>query len=292
MQNIPTELLRAFIAVIDLKGFTRAGVHLGRSQPAISLQIKRLQDLVGAPLFGRENGGQTVTDTGRVVEAYARRILSLNDELVTKLTSREFTSTIRIGMAHEFAEYLLAKLLNRIGPRRRRLNLEVTRNSSSRLLASLREGSLDLVCAVAEAADSDDLSVHWSEPLAWIGLPELFTEASRPLPLVVYPEGCYFRSEMMRALARIKRTYEIVYTGESLSSLTAAWRSGFGVTALPVRSLEDDDRRRFAGDSHGLPKLTDLASGIYVARSPLNPDAKMLASTFADLLRQDDVTIG
>ncbi|MDR3497482.1 MAG: LysR substrate-binding domain-containing protein [Ancalomicrobiaceae bacterium] len=291
MQNIPTELLRAFIAVIDLKGFTRAGAHLGRSQPAISLQIKRLQDLVGAPLFERENGGSVVTDTGRVVEAYARRILSLNDELVAKLAARDFGGTIRIGMAYEYAEYLLAKLLNRVGSRKRKLNFEVTRNYSARLLASLREGSLDLVCAIADGTDSDDLSLRWSEPLSWLGLPEIFAETSRPLPLVVYPDGCFFRNEMVRALTRIKRPYEIVYTGESLSSLTAAWRSGFGVTALPTRSIEDEDRRRFLGHSYGLPKLADMASGIYVTRSPLNPDAQMLAGAFADLLRQDDVPV-
>ena len=79
MRNIPTDLLRALVTVIDLRGFTRAGERLGRSQPAISVQIKRLEDLLGVALFDRDGGGAQPTEAGELVAGYARRILALND---------------------------------------------------------------------------------------------------------------------------------------------------------------------------------------------------------------------
>ena len=88
MRSIPTDLLRAFVTVIDLKGFTRAGERLGRTQPAISLQMKRLQEIVGQPLFDKE-GGLGLTEAGEIVAGTARQILALNDEMMLKLARRD-----------------------------------------------------------------------------------------------------------------------------------------------------------------------------------------------------------
>jgi DNA-binding transcriptional LysR family regulator len=111
MRNVPTDLLRAFITIVDRRGYTRAGERLGRSQRAVRLPMKRLRDLIGLPPFDKESGGAKLTEAGDVVAGYARRILALNDELLIKLTRRDLRGKLRIGLPNDYADHFLPKLM-------------------------------------------------------------------------------------------------------------------------------------------------------------------------------------
>jgi DNA-binding transcriptional LysR family regulator len=284
MQNIPTELLRAFITVIDLKGFTRAGERLGRSQPAISLQIKRLQDQIGCPLFDRENGGSNVTEYGRLVERYARRMLAINDELVSRLASRDIRGQIRIGVPMEFADAMLERLLSQDWARNSELTFDVSCDIAPNLIAGLKDGALDFLFTISNEIAEEGLSTSWSEPMVWVGRPNLMVDSDRPLRLVAFAEGCPYRALMRDTLLQADRTFEVVYTSKCHSSVRAAWTSGFGVTALPARVANDPSL--ILGAAHGLPALPDLKAGIYLSGTMPNHDAEPIAQRFAEMLTE------
>ena len=113
MKNLPTELLRAFVTVTELQGFTQAGELLGRSQPAISLQIKRLEKLVGRTLFTRAGQQLELTQPGRQLYRYAKQILALNDEAIAQFSETAVSGKIHFGIPSEFATTLLPKILGR-----------------------------------------------------------------------------------------------------------------------------------------------------------------------------------
>jgi DNA-binding transcriptional LysR family regulator len=284
MQNIPTELLRAFVTVIDLKGFTRAGERLGRSQPAISLQIKRLQDQIGCPLFDRENGGSNVTEYGRLVETYARRILAINDELVAKIAARDMRGRIRIGVPLEFADPMMGHILSQDWARNADLAFDVVCDIAPNLMAGLKDGAFDFVFAIAEPSTDDGLNASWHEPMVWVGRADMPLDSNRPLRLIAFGEGCPYREAMKAALVRAERPFEIIYTSQCFASIRAAWLSGFGITALPASAIKDS--KTVLDKSSGLPSLSDLRAGIFLAGQMSSPDVGPLAMRFAEVLTE------
>ena len=123
MRSIPTDLLRAFVTVIDLKGFTRAGERLGRTQPAISLQMKKLQDLVGQPLFAKEGAAGALTEAGETVAGYARQILALNDDMMLRLARRDTRGKLRLGITNDYADHFMPRLLSGLAVGRPRCDI-------------------------------------------------------------------------------------------------------------------------------------------------------------------------
>src|SRR5882724_356943 len=142
MRNVPTDLLRAFVTVIDLKGFTRAGEQLGRAQPTISLHIKRLQELLGISLFERESGASRLTEAGEICAGYARRILAQHDEMMQRLTSKGAGGRLKLGLPNDYADEYLPEFLRRV--RGQELRFDVVTDVSVNLLRDFREGLLDI----------------------------------------------------------------------------------------------------------------------------------------------------
>lgn len=291
MRSIPTDLLRAFVTVIDLRGYTRAGEQLGRTQPAISLQMKKLQELLGVSLFAKEGGAQP-TEHGEMVAGYARQILALNDEMMLKLSNRDSKGKLRLGIPNDYADHFLPKLMATLARDGGDITFDVVCDLSHNLLRGLRNGQFDIVVAMTADGPSEGAFMTWKEPLAWVGaapleaMPDDADDRKR-LRIVCYPEGCLYRRNMLTALQRDGRNFEIVYTSPSLSGLEAAVGAGFGMTVL-ARRIVPSALRIMAPSSH-LPRLADVVVGIYVG-----PDrkrsvvAQSFAARFADMFVADE----
>src|SRR3954468_10316570 len=109
MPNIPTELLRTLVAVVDLRSFTKAAQSLGVTQPAVSAQIKRLQSLLGAERLDKSAPGVSLTSAGELVVNYARRLLSINDQILGLAGPRANVKTMRIGATGDFTASGIAR---------------------------------------------------------------------------------------------------------------------------------------------------------------------------------------
>lgn len=284
MRSIPTDLLRAFVAVIDLKGYTRAGEQLGRSQPAVSLQMKRLQDALGVQLFERDGSGTQLTEAGEMVASYARRILAINDEMVLRVTARTARGRLRIGIPNDYADHFMPRLMEGFAQEHADVSLDVVCDVSHELLRGLRQGLFDVVVAMTVDGAAEGALLAWRETLAWVGTPgALAMEAGERVRLACYPEGCVYRRNMLSALQREGRDFEIVYTSPSLAGIEAAVASGFGLTVLSERLIPP---RLAPAAGAGLPRLADVHVGLYVNPEARGGIAETLAARFADVFSQ------
>lgn len=283
MLSIPTDLLRALVTIVDLKGYTRAGERLGRTQPAISLQMKKLQDLVGTPLFDKDAGASSLTEAGEIVAGYARQILALNDEMVLRLSGRDTRGKLRLGITNDYADHFLPHLLAKLTADGAGVTFDVTCDLSFELLIGLREGRYDMVVAMTPDGPAEGAFMTWRESLVWAGAASTrpFGKGD-PVRLVCYPEGCLYRRAMLSALQREGRAFDIVYATPSQSGIEAAVTAGFGVTAISSRVLPSS--LRTLGADTGLPRLADVVVGIYLheARNR-SVVAQSLAARFADM---------
>lgn len=283
MRSIPTDLLRAFVTIIDLKGYTRAGERLGRTQPAISLQMKKLQELVDAPLFDKEGGGARLTEAGEIVAGHARQILALNDDMMLRLAKRDTRGKLRLGITNDYADHFLPGLLSGLTGDAAGVTFDVACDLSVELLKGLRDGRYDMVVAMTPDGPAEGAFMTWRESLTWAGgAMERPFGAGDPVRLVCYPEGCLYRRAMLSALQREGRAFDLVYATPSQSGIEAAVNSGFGITAIATRVLPKSLRP--LGANEGLPRLTDVVVGIYLNdtrnRSAV---ARSLAARFADM---------
>lgn len=286
MRSIPTDLLRTFITVIDLRSYTRAGERLGRTQPAISLQMKRLQEVLDVPLFAKEGDAQ-LTEQGELVAGFARQILALNDEMVLRLSSRDSKGKLKLGIPNDYADHFLPRLMASFTRDGADITFDVVCDISSNLLDGLRRGQYDIVVAMTPDGPSEGAFMTWKEPLAWVGAGDIGespaeVEERGPLRIVCYPEGCLYRRNMLTAMQRDGRNFEIVYTSPSLSGLAAAVGAGFGMTVLARRIIPP--ALRILGPGAHLPHLADVVVGVYVGSDiKRSAVARSFAARFADM---------
>ena len=283
--NIPTELLRTLIAVVDLRSFTRAAQSLGVTQPAVSAQIKRLQSLLGTDLLDKSAPGVTLTSAGELVVNYARRLLSINDQILDIAGPRPASKTVRIGATGDFTAAAIALGLTCARAQRPDLRFEVYNANIDELLRDLREGEADLAVWVSATGPTLDTRHYWTEPLVWVRGPTTRIDPARPVPLVSYGEECLFTRNAMVTLRQANRDSELVFVGSSLLGLGAAVAAGFGVMALPK------SRADVAGvevwEDAPLPKLPDIFCGIYVRVGAEPEDREQIAQSIAAALRPE-----
>src|SRR5215510_13373340 len=156
IQNIPTDLLRTLIAVVDLRSFTKAAQMLGITQPAVSAQIKRLQFLLDVDVFDKSAPGVMLTDKGELVVAYARRLLSINDQILQVLAPGASAPPLRVGMPADFGASLIPKVIAEFQARAPQLRFQLRGDASDTLLRDLRQNQLDLAIALTSSGPAVD----------------------------------------------------------------------------------------------------------------------------------------
>ena len=256
MQNIPTELLRTFMKAIDLGSFTRAAEQVGRTQSAVSLQIRRLEEVVDAQLFQRDAHRLQLTTEGKSLAQFARRILALNDEALASMRQPDVAGRIRLGAPHEYTASLLPEFLGKFAQSHPNVMLEVTSDLSKTLLRRQANGEFDLVIALHDESERAGGALLFTEPLVWIAGADHERHLQSPLPLVVAPPPCIYRYRILQTLNGLHRPCRIVYLSSSYNGISAAVRAGLGVTVMTGSAAPDGVRK--LGERDGFPPLGHL----------------------------------
>ena len=238
MRNLPMDCLRSFVTVAEVNGFTQAGKLLGRSQPAISLQIKRLEELIDAQLFVRGGPQLELTVTGERMLRYAQQMLALNDEALAELARPTISGRIRLGIPSEFATILLPRVLGRFTQSYPAVGLEIKCGLSSVLLREEPE-RYDLILALQESPSSSAPSFIGSDELFWGTSANHDTHLQSTLPLIAAPEPCLYRARALKKLRNSGRTWRITYTNSDITGIQAAIEEGLGVTVLARKTVPD-----------------------------------------------------
>jgi DNA-binding transcriptional LysR family regulator len=262
LTNIPTDLLRSLVAVVDLRSFTKAAASLGVTQPAVSAQIKRLQFLLGGDLFDRSTQGIKLTPHGEKVVNYARRLLSINDQIVHigELGPRT-ELVIRVGTPSDYVASLLPGILARFRQLWRDVRFIVRTDHYEPLIRELRNGELDIFAGLATAPPTDARH-SWVQETVWVRGAEAELDLNRPVPLISYGEGSVYHQIAVTALKTAGLDWEDVFIGPSMTSLNEAVAAGLGVMALT--RLRAHSAGLLTWEDGPLPKLADLYGGVYI----------------------------
>lgn len=283
LRHLDTELLRALAAIADCGSFSAAAAQLGRSQSAISLQIKRLEDAVGQTLLERSQGRVIgPTAEGGVLLDYARRILRLNDEAYSCFSQQPLAGRLRLGLPEELMEQVFPLVHGEFSRDYPRIELSVRCDLSARLAALLDAGELDLAIAkrvIGAGWSADNKDDDWlllrREPAIWCGSRSV---TQRPLPLAVFHEGCAFRMAAIAALATQGIPWRTAFVGNSFVTLRQAVAAGLAITALP-RSLALG-LPEWQGEEE-LPSLPEVELVARLGPGEVAPAARRLLQMFA-----------
>ncbi|UTW56517.1 LysR substrate-binding domain-containing protein [Kordiimonas sp. SCSIO 12610] len=258
--NLSIDLVRTFVTVVDCGNITQASKYLLRGQSAISMQIKRLEDLLGKKLLTRSKSGVVMTGEGERFLPDARELLKLNDDIYMKYTNDSVAGTVRIGAPEDFATSHLPQILSSFSNTYPNVALEVTCELTMQLLDDFGAGKLDLAL-VKQDPDGSPLGMQvWREPLVWVASDSASVSSMPVVPLACAPNPCVYRERAITGLKQLGREWREAYICTSLSGIHAAVRAGLGIGVLP-KEMVPSDLRIVNSEKAGLPMLraTEMA---------------------------------
>jgi len=240
MKNLPMDLLRAEVSVAQLGSFTKAGELLGRSQPAVSLQLRRLEELVGEGLLVRNGKTLELSEVGENLYGYANQILSLNDLAISQLSKSTIEGKIRLGIPSEFATVLMPKIVSRFAKAYPNVTLEVNCELSKSLLSKTGKATHDLILALEDNPSSTDSNLLRTDELVWVTGADQQMPRVGVVPLIAAAQGCIYRNRAIKTLEQVNQPWQIVYTIPDLTGIQYAIQEGLGVTVLAKSTVPEN----------------------------------------------------
>ena len=271
-QALDPDLLRSFVLIAEGRSFTDAATLVGRTQSAISMQVKRLEDLLGQSLLNRGKGGAVeLTPHGRYLLEHARQILALNDAVMATFRAPLMSGTVRLGSPDDYALAYLPPILKRFAETHPAVQVDVRCSPSGELQRSLKAGELDLTLLSNGHAPPDWPTVElWRGPLVWVTSTRYSPHRQDPLPVALASgHGCDWADAAVHALEQAGRRYRIAYTSASQIGSHAPVVAGLAVTVSTLSWLPEGARPVRADE--GLPKLAEFGILMLKAKLPRQP---------------------
>ena len=253
--------------MIEVKSYTHAATLLGRTQPAISLQMKRLEDLVGQPLIVRTGRDVTLTERGQSLIGHARQILRLNDIAVSQFEGGTTDSTLRIGLPVDYGVRMLQSCITRIVQKNPNIKTEIRCDLSRNLIEGLRKDELDITIGPYPGGDQQFLHRYWLEKPIWVAAKGMTFLEYDELPLVAHPYGCVYRDRMTEALEHVERRWRIAFSSPGIGSVQQAILDGIGVSCLTGPTMLEGLAQLPTGPK--LPELEPLHIGLFYRQTRL-----------------------
>lgn len=273
-------LLQALVAVADHRSFTRAATTLNRTQSALSTQIKRLEDRVGQRLLERTTTRVALSPAGESLLGYARRILSLNEEALQRLSDHDVQGSVRLGVMEDYGTLVLPSLLLSFAAAYPGIQIEMESGLTSRMVERVGK-DFDIVIAMHAHGETSG-TLLGREKAVWAGSAHHGCRALDPLPVALYPQGCLFRKWALEALDRSGRAWRLAFVSHSLAAVESVAAKGLAVTVVKASTLPTS--LSMLGPAEGLPKLPRADIRMHTAK-PLSPAASMLAAHVQQLWR-------
>ncbi|MEK8046244.1 LysR family transcriptional regulator [Ideonella margarita] len=286
MQDLQLDWMKSFVAAVDAGSLSGAAHEVHRSQSAISMQLKKLEEAAGCTLLLRGPRQLQLTHNGQVLLGYARRLLDLHAEAQAALQGEAISGLVRLGVPDDYASRYITPVLKRFAPRHGGVEIQLDCEQSTSLIPRVASGDLDLALVSRDHARRGTLLFH--EPMVWVGSPQFDVWLRNPLPIAVYEAASLGRRSAINSLAAQGRPYKVVYNSSSLAGQIAAVESGLAVAALTQCSTPA--HLQVLGMEHGLGPLEPMQVAVYRSRASAGSKAvdslhRMLLQT----LRADGV---
>ena len=229
---LDTDQLRSFLAIVDEGSFTRAAERVHKTQSAVSMHVRRLEEQLGCPLFVKQGRGARLTAEGEQLVEYARRILREEAGAIAALSRKGLRGTVRFGVPDDYAEAYLSAILLRFNHRHPLVEIAVTCENSIELSGLVRAGALDLAL-VTDFDGLEGFELIREEPLVWVASNKFKPAAGEPLPLAQGSPSCIWRRVSDEALEPCRDKVRSLFVSRNYSAIGAVVRAGLAATVLP-----------------------------------------------------------
>lgn len=251
--------LTTFIAIADTGSFTRAAEEVHRTQSAVSMQMRRLEDRVGKPLFQKDGRTNRLTENGERLLTFARRLMRLNRETLAAFDDASLEGHIRIGTPDDYADRFLPEIMARFSRSNPRVELSVLCEPTPNLVEHIRRGNLDLALVTHDDAKGGSEAVR-REPVLWVSSANHSVHEREVLPMAFGRPNCLWRRAACAALDEMNRDYRVLFTSFSATVITTTVLSGLAVSVLPECALRPG--MRVLGEADGFNTLPDCHIGL------------------------------
>ncbi len=265
---LDSDQLKTFVAIADTGSFTRAADIVHKTQSAVSMQMKRLEERVGRPLFGRDGRHAKLTEDGERLLDYARRIVRLNLECVASFAEADLKGRVRLGVPDDYADRYLPEILARFARSNPKAEVTVVCEPTMMLVERVNSGDLDLaiVTHVESRGTSEVIRI---EPLLWVASQRHAVHEETPLPLALGRPTCNWRQVAVEGLERQGRPFRVLYASWNSTAVGAAVLAGLAVSVLPESAVRPG--MRVLGAADGFPTLPTCRIGLL--RTRFDPSA-------------------
>ncbi len=284
---LDNEVLRTFVAIAETGNFSTAADAVYRTPSAVSMQIKKLEEQLGVTLFLRDARSVSLTHHGEMLMSYARNILALSNEAVSRFIMPELAGVVRLGAPDDIGEHLLPSILKSFSETYPSIMVDVTVDMSIGLKKRMEEQRLDLALInCATRPFPTDGEVIYTERLVWAGAKCGTAHRRDPLPISIWEEGCIWRSDAIGRLERAGRPYRIAFLSAHTMAQRAAVVSDLAIAPFPRSYVTED--MRILGANEGLPELTSFDIRLLTApqiTDPIRAVASSIREAFVEIAR-------
>lgn len=249
MKSLDSDLLRTFIAVAQTGSVTHGAEKIHRSQSAASIQIKRLETIIGQPVLQRHGRGVVLTDAGKRLLPVAMDVTARLDEALAGLSTGPVEGKIKLGIPHDHGQEKLARIIGDFSRQQPLVELDVTCALSTGFPDALGKGTLDLaIYEVETISTGEELLVE--DPTCWVSSAERSFSDAATLPVALFDHACWWRDAAIASLAAQAKPYRIAYSSQSVSGVLAAVEAGIAIGLIGRSSLHRG--LVVAGNEYGL----------------------------------------
>ena len=255
-QTLDTELLRTFVSIAETGSFTEASSRVGRTQSAVSMQMTRLQEILGRrSLFERKGRTVYLTREGEILLSHARRILGAHQDALAEFCQSDLSGSVKLGTHEDYIGSIMPGLITRFTENYPNIQVNVIAETPNNLNDLIRQGKVDVSVTVRPQAQTSasGTSVILRESHAWVTSASHHAHEQEPLPIAIYQNGNLLRQWVLSILSAQQKPYRIAYTCLSTHLLSAVVRAGLAVGVLPVNNISSGVR--ILGEQDGFPAL-------------------------------------
>ena len=265
------DLLKTLVAIAETGNFSSAAEVVFRTPSAVSMQVKKIEELVERPIFVRDSRSVSLTSDGLLLLEHARRVLALNNEMLARFVTPDIAGVVRMGAPDDAAERLLPEMLRRFSQSHPCVTVDVVVDDSQHLIERVKQLKLDLSLITCDAGfdDGREAEILMREKLVWAGLKSGVAAEQTPLPVSVWEEGCIWRTAGLKSLEDNGVQHRVAFQSANISGQKAAILADLAVAPIPVSSIGGDIVQ--VSKLNNLPALPDYAMGMMLAENMSEP---------------------
>lgn len=286
-ENLDIELLQTLLAIADTGSFAGAAQAVHRTQSAVSMQMKRLEDVVGQPLFEKQGRRAILTMQGQNLLLYARRMLSLQEEAIAAFRSPEVRGEVRLGVCDDYVMSYMPPILASYAQAYPQVHIVLDSQTSARLIKATAQGELDF--ALVNMVQSDiEYEKLTRDPLVWVTSAKHLVHEQVPLPLAI-ETNCLWGRWAQQALDNAGKHYRLAYSTFNIGGLVAMVEAGLAVSVMSRSSVPP--ALRVLSEADGFPELPSTSIGLVLNSGSMSPAAQQLIEAIRQALTAEAIAV-